>query len=101
MAALNKLLGSFPTYLLVKYIGSTYYSIVPQNAALLRRVVMLLRQMLELAMKSPAEMEHCLSATGHIGDEAVNHQRIDKNSILICLMNITYSEDYCILRMVF
>jgi hypothetical protein len=97
---MNKILSFFPPQLFVKFIGSTYYTIVPQNLPLLRKVLVLLREMLTFAIRTPAEIKHNLEVAGESGEQPVN-SAVGKNGILTTFMNITYAEDHEVLRIVY
>ena len=43
IVTLNKLLSFFPAHLFIKYVGTTYFYIVPENLDLLRYAVSMLR----------------------------------------------------------
>jgi len=92
MVVVNKIFSYLPASMFVRFIGVTYFYVVPSNQALMRKVVSLLRDLLKFTTKSPAEMQYNLMACNIPPQELISLGTVI-NSIMTTLMNITFSED--------
>ncbi len=90
---MNRMLSLINPNALTKFIGSIYYEIVPHNLLIVRKVLILMREMLSFSLKDSCILADFLKKTesNHQQSQTPVSYSVNRNSVLIVIMNITFS----------